>query len=254
MTKTLAWAAAFAALVTFGQAATDGQDNVQVFSSNGIRGALEILRPQAERAIGRSIVIQFAASAVLRRRIEASEPFDVVIVTPQVVAALVETGRIALGTEVDVASVKLGVGIRAGQPRTDIGTPESIKRRLLAAESITFAKEGAASPAILSMFERLGIAVDIERKTVLQTISGRAAESVAGGDNELVFAPVSEILMVQGVELLGLLPQEFQRPIVMMAAMSANARSMSAGKALIAFLRSTQAAEAMKASGVEPVK
>lgn len=230
-----------------------GAPQVRVLCSNGIRQAIEELRPSAERAIGTPIAIQFGSSAVLRRRIEGGEPFDLAILTPQIVGELVKAGKIAAGTETAVARVNLGAGIRRGAPKTDISTPDAIRRRLMSARSITYTKEGASTPAILSMLERLGIRKDLEPRTVVQTVSGRAAESVAEGQNEIVFAPVSEILMVKGVELLGLFPPEFQQPLVMTAAVSAGAPNQGLAKALITFLTSAAAAPAIKASGMEPL-
>lgn len=254
MKKIVAVVATAALILSFVPAAAGQEREVRVFCSNGIKRAMETLRPAAERAVGQPIAIEFAASAVLRRRIEAGEPFDLAILTPQVIGELVKARKIADRTETAVARVNLGVGIRAGASKADISTPEAMRRRLLAAKSVTYSLEGASNAAILNMLERLGIANEIKARTVLQTVSGRPAESVAEGENEIVFAPVSEILMVRGVDVLGLFPPEFQQPLVMAAAVSAGSQNASAAKALIAFLTSAAAAEAIKASGMEPAR
>ena len=230
-----------------------GDAEIRIICSNGIKGAMDKLVPQYEHTSGRHIAIQYGASAVLKRTIEGGEPFDLTILTPGTIDDLIKEGKVAAGTRTDIASASLGAGVRAGSPKTDISTPDAIKRRLLAAKSITYAKEGAATGAINSMIDRLGIAADLKSKIVLQTVSGRAEESVASGENEIVFGPVSEIIPVHGVEVLGLFPAEFQSPLVMSAGLSANSGNGEAAKALIKFLTGPGAAPAIKASGMEPV-
>ena len=91
-------------------------------------------------------------------------------------------------------------------------------------------------------------------RSVLQAVPGRAAETVANGENELVFAPISEILSVRGVDVLGLFPREFQSPIVTTAAIGARAQHPADAKALVNFLTSPMAAAAMRAAGLEPAQ
>src|SRR3984957_18452441 len=226
--------------------------DIRVLCSNGIKAAMEALIPEAEHATGRTIAIQFSSSAALRRSIEGGEPFDLAILTPGIVDDLIKAGKIQAGSHVDLASAALAVGIRAGAPKADIGTPESMKRRLLSAGSITYTKEGAASAAMASMLRSLGIQDQLTSRTTLQTEPGRAAETVAKGEHELVFAPLSEILPVHGVAVLGLFPKEFQAPVVMTAGVAAGARDADGAKALITFMRSSRVAPAIKASGMEP--
>lgn len=246
---------AFAALLTFQRApqAQAADAEVRIICSNGIKGAMDKLVPQYVLASGQHLNIQYGASAVLKRTIEGGQPFDLAILTPGVIDDLAKEGKIAAGTHADIARADLGVGIHAGAPKIDISTPDAIKRRLLAAKSITFAKEGAATTAINNMFARLGIAAELKSKIVLQTESGKAEETVATGENELVFGPVSEIIPVHGIEVLGLLPREFQSPLIMTAGVSAKTQNDEAAKALINFLTSPAAAPAIKASGMEPI-
>jgi molybdate transport system substrate-binding protein len=226
--------------------------DIRVLCSNGIKAAMEALIPEAERATGRSIVIQFSSSAVLRRSIDGGEPFDLAILTPGIVDDLIRAGKIQAGTHTDLASAALAVGVRAGARKADVGTPEGMKRTLLAAKSITYTKEGAASAAIASMLRSLGIQDQLASRTTLQTVPGHAAEAVAKGEHELVFAPLSEILPIHGVDVLGLFPGQFQAPVVMTAGVAAGARDPDGAKALIKFMTSSKAAPAIKASGMEP--
>lgn len=214
---------------------------------------MEKLIPQYEHTSGVHVNIEYGASAVLKRTIEGGAAFDLTILTPGVVNDLAKEGKIAAGSQIDIAKANLAVGVRSGSAKSDVGTAEAIKRRLLAAKSITFAKEGAATAAFNNLFERLGIADQVKSKVVLQTESGKPEETVASGENEIVLAPVSEIIPVHGIEVLGLFPKEFQSPLVMTAAVGANAKDKPGAEALVKFLRSSAAAGTVKASGMEPI-
>jgi len=231
------------------QSAAAQQGELRVICSNGIKAAVEMLLPEFERTSHQHVAVQYGPSAVLKRSIEGGAEFDLVILTPVVIDDLTKQGK--LGESTVLATSNLAVGIRSGAPKTDISTPDAMKRRLLAAKSITYTKEGAANGAINDMIQRLGITAEITAKTVLQTVSGRAEDAVAEGENELVMAPLSEIVTVKGIEVLGLWPKEFQKPLVMSASVNLKAANPEAAKALVKFLTSPAAVPAIKATGME---
>jgi molybdate transport system substrate-binding protein len=225
---------------------------LRVLCSNGIRSAVEQLTPEAEKAIGRKLSIEFSASTALKKEIDAGAAFDLTILTPGIVDDLVKSGKIVASSQTNLASSDIGVGIKAGSPKADVSTPEGMKKRLLAAKSLTWTDGGAASTATLAMFKGLGIEDQLKPKIVLQKTPGRPAQAIAEGEEELMFAPVSEIQTVKGVEVLGLFPKEYQKPVIMTAGLGAQAKDAEAAKALVKFLTSAKAAPAMKAAGMKP--
>ncbi len=239
-----------ALLLLQGVAALAQSPELHLICSNGIKGAIGRLLPEYERKSHQHVSVEYGASAVLKRTIEGGEAFDLAILTPIVINELTKAGNIAPGSVV-IARSNLAVGVRTGTAKTDISTPDAMKRRLLAAKSITYTKEGASTAAINKMLKELGIADQINSKTVFQTVSDKAEQGVAEGENELVLAPLSEIVTVPGIEVLGLFPKDFQDPIVMSAGLSAHPAHAESAKALIQFLSSAAAAPAIKASGME---
>lgn len=231
-----------------------GGEPLRVLSSNGIRVAIERLLPDAERAIGRRVAIRFSSSVALAQAIEMGEAFDVAILTPELVDAQIRGGRMRAGTRTDLAAIELAVGVRAGAPKDDVSTPDAIRRRLRAARSLTWTEGGAASAANFAMLDALGIRDELAARIVLQRVPGTAAETVARGDHELVLLPLSEILHVPGVAVLGVLPAPFQRPVVMTAGIGARAHAPAAAADLVAFLRSAAAARVLEAAGMTPTR
>jgi molybdate transport system substrate-binding protein len=225
---------------------------VRVLVSNGMKAAMEELQPQCERAIGRPLAMQFNSTASVKKMIEAGEGFDVTIITTEAIADLIKQGKLASGSRADLCRSELGIGVRAGAAKPDIHTADAFKRTLREAKSITYPQDGASRGYIEKMFERLGIAADVQPRIILAPGSGPATESVAAGKAAMVITLFSEIVPIHGVEILGPLPGEFQSDIRFSAATSATSKNAESGKALIAYLAGPKVASTLKAKGLEP--
>ena len=189
---------------------------------------------------------------MLKQKVDAGEPFDVALLTTEVTDDLIEEHKVVAGSRADLAVVGVGLGIRAGAPKPDISTPDALKRTLLKAKSITYAKDGAARVLIERMFDRLGIAAELKSKIVLQSVPGRPQTAVADGQAEIVMTLVSEILPVKGIELVGPVPSEIQSYVSFRGGVSANTKDAKASRAVVKFFTSGKAAPAYKARGLEP--
>ena len=227
--------------------------DLRVLASNGVKAAVEELKPQLEKASGSTLSIDFSTAAALRGRIEKGEAFDVAILTDDAIDALIKAGKISQPQRARLARVGIGVGYRKGAPKPDVGTAAGIKQALLNAKSIAYTEAGASRPGIDRMFERLGIAGQLKAKSHL-TAAGAAPASVGKGESDLVLTLISEILPEPGVELAGPIPSEFQTYIGFSAAPSPKAAGSSAAVALITFMKSPASAATYKATGMETVK
>ena len=197
---TAAVIACFLVSVTGAQAA-----EIRVLASNGIKAAMEDLKPKFEKASGDTLSIDFSTAATLKDRIEKGEAFDVAVLTDDVVDALIKSGKVAPATRAELAAVGIGVGYRKGAAKPDVRTGTSLKQALLNAKSIAYTGNGASRPAIDKMIAGLGIGHQLESKSHLVG-PGQAPTSVAKGESELVLTLISEILPEPGVELAGPLP------------------------------------------------
>jgi len=212
---------------------------VRVLMSGGFSAAYQELLPQFQNTTGITVTTARGASqgdgpntigAQLRRGV----PADVVIAE----------GRIAIGSDVDIARVPLGVGVRAGTPRPDIGTVVAFKQTLLRAKSV-----GSQSSTTIYMttrlFPQLGIASAMAGK-----LSDGGPANVASGEVEMVVAPVSEILPLSGVDFVGTIPAEIQFVQAFAAALVKGTKEPEASKRLIAFLASERATPAIRKTGM----
>jgi molybdate transport system substrate-binding protein len=224
---------------------------LRALSSNGVRAGLEVLAPQCERSTGRAVAIEYGTSASIRQRIGGGEAVDVAFVTTEVVAELAKGGHVDASLITAIGRGGIGIGIRSGARRADIGTAGAIKQALLAARSVSYARDGASRVHIERMFERLGIAAEMQAKALLEQGSVNAAAKVVAGDAEMLLTLVSEILPVAGLELLGPLPSEFQSYIAFDAAVGAHAADVAAARELVACLTSPQAKGVFAEKGIE---
>ncbi|HTA70633.1 MAG TPA: substrate-binding domain-containing protein [Bryobacteraceae bacterium] len=227
---------------------------IHVLVSNGVRAVVEDLQPQCEKAIGHPLSIEYSAAALLKQKVDAGEQFDVALLTTEVTDELIKEGKVAAESRADLGRVGVGIGIRARAPKPDISTPDALKRTLLNAKSITYAKDGAARILIEQIYDRLGIANEVKPKIVLQSVPGRPQSAVADGQVEMVMTLVSEILPVKGVELVGPVPKELQNYVSFRGGVSTNTKNADASRAVVKFFTSSKSAPAYKARGLEPAR
>ena len=79
----------------------------------------------------------------------------------------------------------------------------------------------------------------------------RAAEKVVAGEAEILLTLVSEILPVEGLELLGPVPAEFQSYISFAGALGTRASSRDAARAFVDCIAAPAAAPTFAEQGIE---
>jgi molybdate transport system substrate-binding protein len=246
----IATAAAVFFLAVASHARVAGAAEIKVLSGTGSRAIVEELARQFEGASGHKLIIRFEGNAQLKRKIEAGEAFDVAILNPPVIDELIRSGKI-VGARADIGRAGIGVGVRAGAPKPDIGSVDAFKRALHDAKSVAFAEEGASGIYFMRLLDRLGLAQEMRAK--LRPMPALdSVEIVARGDAEMVVVVLPRILVVPGVDLVGPIPAELQTWIGTSAGIGAAASEPEAAQALIRFFTAPAAAPFLKAKGMEP--
>ena len=241
-------AVVFVALAIPAQAA-----ELKVLSGNGARSAVAELCAEFERVTGHTVTVDFAVNPEVQRRIEAGEQFDVAILNPPVLDALIARGRIVRATRSVIGRAGIGVAARAGVPPPDISTVPAFTRTLLNARSVAYPGEGASGKYFVTVVDRLGITSQMASR-MRPMPAEYNVEVVGTGEVELVVVVASRIAGVPGVQLVGLIPQELQTWIGFTGGMSAAAREPEAARALLRFLTSPSAVAALEKAGIQPFK
>jgi molybdate transport system substrate-binding protein len=148
--------------------------------------------------------------------------------------------------------------VRKGTPKPDISSPEAFRQSMLAAKSIFMsdpARGGLSTSHVLKVFERLGIADEMRRKTTYTKVAGRdgITQALAETDVDVSLNHLQEFAPVAGMQIVGPLPGDLGLSTVFSAVVMGNARNPEAARALVSFLRTPEAAAVVRARGLEPV-
>lgn len=226
--------------------------DLTVLSTGAIQAVAADLTPAFETSTGNKIILRNDTAGALLRRIAGGETFDVVLITPPALDQLVKAGKIATGSEVKLAQVGIGVGVRTGSPKPDISTVAAFKSAMLGARSVAYvdpASGGSSGIYLARLFERMGIADAMAPKSVLVN-GGLAAKAVVDGRADIVLQQISEILAVPGVTLVGPLPIEIQNQTVYAGAVAAGSNAPAAARAFLAALSGPAARPVLAAKGL----
>ncbi len=228
-------------------------DEIKLLASVALTSTLDELAPKFESATGNKVTIVYGLAAQLKQRILAGEAVDVAILIQPMMEDLLKQGKLS-GSLEDFGMTPVAIAIRTGAPKPDISSVDALKRTLLAAKSISYsdpAKGGASGVVFAKVVERLGLTEQLKAKTILVP-GAQAPELVAKGEVELGVAQGSEIVAVNGAEVLGPLPGELGSVTVFTAGVGETSKVPEAAKALIKFLTGPDVAPVLKAKGFDP--
>jgi len=222
---------------------------IKILSGGAMKSLMVEVAPLFERATGAKVDIKFALTSVLKKEIEDGAAFDIALLPRPELDALVEAGKIAVGTQTDITRSAVGLAVRAGAPKPDISTVAALKRTLQDAKSIGYS-DGPSGAYIAELLVRLGIADAVKPKTRLT--SRPVAEIVAEGEADVGMQQIVAILPVKGAALVGPLPGELQNIIVYAAGLAAAGGQSATARALVAFMATPGVVRMIRAKGMEP--
>jgi molybdate transport system substrate-binding protein len=229
--------------------ATVRASELKVLAGGSMTASLKELGPRFEKATGHKLDITFAATPELIK-MATSGPFDLGVMPVDVVNNDGARAKFT-GTPENIARVGYGVAFKAGAPKPDVSTPESLKATLLKAQSIAVFPSSAAGAYVQKTFERLGIAEQIKDKSKVQAGPGAIPQAVAKGEAELgVF--LTNVLLAPGVELAGPFPGNLQNELVFVGGGAAGSKDAAAAKAFLDYLKTPEATAVFRAKGVTP--
>ena len=246
------------ATLSFAGAASGAE--VHVMISAGFHGAYSELRPAFERASGHRLVTTRGPSMgdspeAIPARLVRGETADVVILDGGAADALAKRGLVRADSKIDLARSQIGMVVRDGAAKPDIGSVEAFRSALLAAKSIAYSDSGSGTYLSSTLFAKLGVAHQVAGKSrkVRGPPSGEpVAAVVARGEAEIGFQQVSELIRVPGVAFVGAIPAELQPGFTFAGAITSTARQPEAAGALLGFLASPEAAATILKAGLTP--
>jgi molybdate transport system substrate-binding protein len=244
-----------AAMLVFAWAgAASAATEIKVLSPGSTEAAFSELIPQFEKASGNTIKIGYGPAGALAKRVAKGEAADVAILGEAQIDALQKQGKFVPGTAAVLIKVGIGVFVRKGDPKPDIGTVNAFIASLSRARTIAYADPklgGSASILVDDMLKSLDVTGSIGGRTKLVPPAKPLLNLVAAGGIDFGFNPIPEILSDPRVELVGPLPAQIQRYTRYTAALVTGSNQADGYMALLAFLSSPPAVAVLKARGFE---
>jgi molybdate transport system substrate-binding protein len=241
--------------VATGQGATsleEDMSSVVVQCTNGIKEAMLELTPAFERKQGVTLAVSYGSTKTIVDEINAGAIADLMILTAEAIDGLIKDGKVEAGSRVDLARSGIGVAVRKGAPKPDISTSEALKRALLAAKKVSYSKIGASGIYFANtVIPRLGIAEEMKSRSLIPEPGTFVGTLLARGEADIGFQQISELMPVEGIDIVGPLPPDLQKMTVFSAGVGSGAKAGDAAKALAAYLAAPPALPVMKKHGLE---
>lgn len=185
---------------------------LKILTSNSTRTILDALAPAWEKATGNRVTMIADSAKAMVARIRAGETGDAVILGSGALKELAEAGTVIDTSRQPFARARVGVGVRRGFPKPDISSVDTLRQSLLAAKSVAHTVHGASGMYIPVLFEKLGITEQMKAKTVTRP-GGYIGSVVVAGEADLALQQLPELLAVEGLELVGPIPDAVQKTL-----------------------------------------
>jgi molybdate transport system substrate-binding protein len=245
----------FVLAVTTVLAASAHADELVVLAAAATKQALAPVPDQLLKSTGDHVRFVFGTAGAMHDKALAGSPFDIVIVPPAPLADLIERGAVVAGSREDLGVVRLAAAVRSGTPVPDISSVDALKTALLHAASIGIADPatGATSGIYLAkLMEKIGIEDAVGPKLKRYPDGSAAMEAVARGEIALGLGQKSEITPVQGVQLIGILPEAVQLSTIYSAGLASQAANKKPAHDLLMLLESPEAQASFARNGFDP--
>lgn len=221
-----------------------------VLGGMGVVSGLRDLAPAYEKLTGHKVVVRFEQTPALNEMITSSAPADIAALQPDQIDNYIKQGKMVEGTRTNFAQAGVGVAVKTGAPRPDIGTVDAFKAAMLNAKSIGYSRGGSGNIAAKVM-EKLGIADQLKART--RFIDGMpVAEVVAKGEVEVGLQQINVIVPVEGADYVGPLPKELQETVRFAAAVLAVSRNKELARAFLNYITTADAGPLLRKSAMEP--
>ncbi|HEV2674725.1 MAG TPA: substrate-binding domain-containing protein [Aliidongia sp.] len=227
---------------------------LRILSTLAVRGAFETsVLPAFERSAGATVEAEWNPTALLLKSIERGCLADVVVVTDDAMDRLEEGDLVDPASRIAIAVALLGVAVKAGAARPDISTADAFRRTLIDARSVAYSQNGASGLYFAGLIGRIGLADTVGSRATIVPV-GFTAERLPTGEADLAVQLISELMVVDGIDVVGPFPAEYQSPTPFSAARLRRAGNREGAEAFLRHLRSSQARRAYQDAGLVPAE
>jgi molybdate transport system substrate-binding protein len=203
------------------------------------------------RQSGVEVVFESVGGVDAARRVQAGEPFDIVVLASDAIARLVAGGSVANGSVVDLVRSPVAIAVSAKDAQPDVGTEAALRQTVLSAASLGYST-GPSGTALLQLFERWGVA-DAVRSRLVQAPPGvPVGRLVAEGQVAIGFQQLSELMHLPGIAIVGQMPAGCEIVTTFTGGVCTTSTQPASAREVLAFMASPETAEAKRRQGMDP--
>lgn len=210
----------------------------------------ELLGEHGQRT-GQAVALESVGGVDAAKRVQAGEAFDVVVLADDALAKLAAAGHVWADSVCALVHSPVAVAVPAGRPTPDISTEAALRRAVAQAPRIGYST-GPSGTALLKLLEGWGLLALLKDHLIQAPPGVPVGQMLATGQVDLGFQQLSELLPVQGITRLGLMPQGVQIISTFSGAVARSSQQPDAADALLRFLASEAAAAAKARQGMTP--
>ena len=215
------------------------------------RQVLNELAADYQRRSGQDVEVTSIGDVDAARRVASGEPFDFVVLAADAIDKLVAGGSVVAGSRVDLVDSGVAIAVQAGARRPDVGSEEALKRAVLAAPTVGYST-GPSGVALVKLFERWGIAQELQGRLVQAPPGIPVGSLVARGEVALGFQQLSELIHLDGIDVIGTMPAAVQITTTFSGGLCTASSRGEAVRAMLAFMASPDAEAAKRRNGMDP--
>ena len=223
---------------------------LKLVSSMATREVLAELIARYQIESAQPVTAEAAGGVDVAKRVQAGEAVDVVVLASNAIDKLIADGKVLPGSRVDLVRSGVAIAVRAGTPLPDIATEDAVKRAVLAAKNLSYST-GPSGVYLEKMFERWGILEQIRPRIVVPPPGVPVGSLVANGSVELGFQQLSELMNLDGIQVVGPLPPAIQTITVFSGGVAAVCGQPDIARALLTFMASPSVAQVKQQHGMQ---
>ena len=185
------------------------------------------------------------------RRVQSGEHFDGVLLASDAIDKLIASGHVLAGSRVDWVRSGVAVAVPQSAPQPDIGSEAAVQQAVRQARTLSYST-GPSGVQLARLFDQWGMAEQVKAKLVIPPPGTPVGQLVAGGEVELGFQQLSELMHLPGIDVVGPLPEAIQITTVFSGGVAATSQQPGATRALLAFLAAAHNADTKLRHGMAP--
>ena len=236
-------------------ATSAGAAELKLFGGGHFQGSGEPLAEIFSRATG--IAAGYTpgdtGGGALKKRLDAGEAMDVIVLNHDDMARQVKAGLIVPGSVVDFARDGMGVAVRQGAPKPDISSRDKFRAALLAAKAVGLQDPDPAHHSgvvVRQMLVDLGILDQVMKSAVI--IKERAADLVAGRVDLSIWS-YPELLEQTAADVVGPVPTDLGGFTTQSIGILTSSRNPGDAQAFVKFLTGSAGQAVWTKTGLLPI-